>query len=449
MADSRFTKFSRVHYAPDDDETKEIRQIALGLAGDLVPANANVERLQAELRYHTEVRDNLQKSMELHNSLLSPVRRLHPDIWSEIFVHCLPDYKFPRPSCDTAPLLLGRVCKLWRDIATSTPLLWCSLMLPKHHDKTWEGHLQAIEETDAWLSRSGNLPLSLGFVDIECCDCMSEMVKYAARWKHLHVDLELRMRRWVFSPHRSGPVHMPLLESLTICEGDTNSGSSLPKLDAPRLRTFTASRYSYRAPSEKPAAIFPSQQLTHVTIIHSEMYMKDFRKLVTSCPELHVFYLRVFDLLGWRSASVPPLPPVVLPHLHTLGIQACYCTCDASPLLDELTLPSLRHAQFRNVFSADALLSLVSRSACRLESLHAVSSLSGRPGLFTLVTEIPTLSTLWVKDEDGGERITKDVRKLLEARPGSTGIPKASPDLDISMNTFKFPSYSTLGALLE
>ncbi|KAJ7286363.1 hypothetical protein C8J57DRAFT_1027750, partial [Mycena rebaudengoi] len=45
------------------------------------------------------------------------------EIWSQIFILCLPDHSDRDPSPVTAPLLL-RVCATWANIARSTPALW-------------------------------------------------------------------------------------------------------------------------------------------------------------------------------------------------------------------------------------------------------------------------------------------------------------------------------------
>ncbi|KAF8119373.1 hypothetical protein EV363DRAFT_1113009, partial [Boletus edulis] len=60
------------------------------------------------------------------------------------------------------PLVLVRVCRRWRDAALQTTELWCSLsaiqedcggLLPMHEAR--------VNGYAAWLSRSGNRPLSL------------------------------------------------------------------------------------------------------------------------------------------------------------------------------------------------------------------------------------------------------------------------------------------------
>ncbi|KAJ7233770.1 hypothetical protein C8J57DRAFT_1090236, partial [Mycena rebaudengoi] len=59
------------------------------------------------------------------NSILDSIdARLPFELWSEIFILCLPDPRERHPNARTAPLLLLRICSVWSNIARSTPALW-------------------------------------------------------------------------------------------------------------------------------------------------------------------------------------------------------------------------------------------------------------------------------------------------------------------------------------
>src|SRR5882762_3950815 len=82
-----------------------------------------------------------------------------PDVMSTIFEFCLPDFAdhqlYPYPKEDLSiPLSLGAICSYWRDIAWSTPSLWSSLVV-----RVTEKDGSHIAQE--WLSRSGQLPLSI------------------------------------------------------------------------------------------------------------------------------------------------------------------------------------------------------------------------------------------------------------------------------------------------
>ncbi|KAJ7909300.1 hypothetical protein B0H13DRAFT_1616632 [Mycena leptocephala] len=59
------------------------------------------------------------------SAVFHPVLDLPGEVTSEIFLHCLPDTP-SIPSSITAPLLLLKICKRWRDTALKTPVLWAS-----------------------------------------------------------------------------------------------------------------------------------------------------------------------------------------------------------------------------------------------------------------------------------------------------------------------------------
>ncbi|KAJ7487102.1 hypothetical protein FB451DRAFT_1127328 [Mycena latifolia] len=71
---------------------------------------------------------------------------------SEIFWFCLPSR--PGPLTREAPLLLGNICKEWRNVALSTPQLWKYI----HLDEPRSEGICLLLET--WLTRGRGCPLS-------------------------------------------------------------------------------------------------------------------------------------------------------------------------------------------------------------------------------------------------------------------------------------------------
>ncbi|KAJ6456617.1 hypothetical protein C8R47DRAFT_940303, partial [Mycena vitilis] len=60
-------------------------------------------------------------------AIRDPAARLPVELWSAIFLHCLPQQR--KPDTCTAPMLLLRVCNAWTGIALSTPALWLTIYL--------------------------------------------------------------------------------------------------------------------------------------------------------------------------------------------------------------------------------------------------------------------------------------------------------------------------------
>ncbi|TDL18990.1 hypothetical protein BD410DRAFT_683604, partial [Rickenella mellea] len=86
-------------------------------------------------------RDILNDEILAHRALLTPARGLIPELVREIFTHSvnyIPPgevqeniylYRFAKPSVNEAPLVLGRICRCWRQIALSTQSLWSTISI--------------------------------------------------------------------------------------------------------------------------------------------------------------------------------------------------------------------------------------------------------------------------------------------------------------------------------
>ncbi|KAH7887173.1 hypothetical protein F5I97DRAFT_1873662 [Phlebopus sp. FC_14] len=113
--------------------------------------------IEAKLR---ERRSRVEESQKFHRILAAPVRRLSPEIWAEIFRHCLPEH--PSVPCATEiPLVLTRVCQHWRSIAMDTPQLWSSVTICLGKAFEANCHLQY----NTWLAKAKTVPLILSVVN--------------------------------------------------------------------------------------------------------------------------------------------------------------------------------------------------------------------------------------------------------------------------------------------
>ena len=88
---------------------------------------------------------------------------LPSELVARIFILCLPGEPYVKADADSAPLLFMRVCRQWRAIAIQMPQLWCSLndIQDSRRFLPLGMHGARLAGYAAWLSRSGNRPLSL------------------------------------------------------------------------------------------------------------------------------------------------------------------------------------------------------------------------------------------------------------------------------------------------
>lgn len=117
----------------------------------LVEVEDEILQLRAQLGKRLEQRRVLREQV---NSQYSPLTRLPLDILSEIFMAA-----FPEGDTDSwngaTPLLLGSICRMWRDAAWSLPWLWCTIRI----DVVRRFHMSKVFLLEEWLSCSRQSPL--------------------------------------------------------------------------------------------------------------------------------------------------------------------------------------------------------------------------------------------------------------------------------------------------
>ncbi|KAG1868665.1 hypothetical protein F4604DRAFT_903083 [Suillus subluteus] len=104
--------------------------------------------------------------MNLHQELVSDLGRLPTEVLCHIFIHCLPQTGYTLPNSKSPPMLLTRICRRWREVATDMPSLWCRLSMDIHHvtSRNWR---KAVFCYDPWLKRTRGRPLSLEIMCIK------------------------------------------------------------------------------------------------------------------------------------------------------------------------------------------------------------------------------------------------------------------------------------------
>ncbi|KAF7348283.1 hypothetical protein MSAN_01782000 [Mycena sanguinolenta] len=95
------------------------------------------------------------------------MRLIPQDILLEIFFACLPTRHNAPIDHNEAPLLLGRICRHWREVAYSAPMLWSSIHIPPlDYILTPSNILLRLEKiVEEWLERSATCPLSVSVYD--------------------------------------------------------------------------------------------------------------------------------------------------------------------------------------------------------------------------------------------------------------------------------------------
>ncbi|KAF8195629.1 hypothetical protein K438DRAFT_1826258, partial [Mycena galopus ATCC 62051] len=130
LVDSPFANRLNTNYVPSDSETLEIRALLVDPEAQLARIDAQIKEVENTLDQLKTQRASLRQPIDAHRALISPIRRIPQDVLIEIFLSCLPSEHNAIIDPAEAPLVLGRICRYWKSIAYSTPMLWSSLHIP-------------------------------------------------------------------------------------------------------------------------------------------------------------------------------------------------------------------------------------------------------------------------------------------------------------------------------
>ncbi|KAJ7487301.1 hypothetical protein B0H11DRAFT_1861122 [Mycena galericulata] len=319
---------------------------------------AHIENIEAEIIVLKQsIRGLRSQQKQIRKRLKSykyPVLTLPNELISEIFLHFIPAYPRCAPRARRqSPLLLTHICRKWRDIALATPALWRAITIGGHNSS--KDHIPFLA---SWLSRSGDLPLSIQMDDqysgIEPAE-LELIIPYRARWDVVSLQ--------VYSLSVLFPLEDPLpqLRSLEIRISGWDPEPALTAFhDVPRLRTATLWDFTY------PADLVPWSQLTSLTLVAKSA--AEITRILRGTPQLIHCALIVFD------SGAPQPPATTLAYLESLVITK-YAVEDPTPpaYLAAFILPALRRLQIPDEFlrpaPVAALASFITKSGCKLHEV--------------------------------------------------------------------------------
>ncbi|KAF9481691.1 hypothetical protein BDN70DRAFT_854645 [Pholiota conissans] len=324
------------------------------------------------------------------NEMYSPAIRLLPvEITAEIFQACIPVFNMDDAidAKEFVPLLLGSVCSSWRRIAWSAPTLWSSLTLRLN---TTHIHTQIVL-LDEWLSRSGDLPLSIRLFSEEEIHWASattpgtaiEVIKkYASRWRGL--DLRLPTSCYKYLP--SSDEHLPMLQSLNL-NPPGGQGERRHKVDMSNSAKIQHLSLSC------VYLISMKFQWVHVTDLRLEaFYVDECLEALRQSPQLQSCSLR--NIIGGDDGHALPDAPLVLPALRNFSIENEKDTHIAL-LLDTIMMPSMTRFSYsgRSLVHCSALCALLARSPSLETFIFAQTVVSNDDAFMNLLGSLDTVKT--------------------------------------------------------
>ncbi|KAJ7747203.1 hypothetical protein B0H14DRAFT_2477750 [Mycena olivaceomarginata] len=215
--------------------------------------------------------ESLRQTIELCRSILSPLRRIPPEILAHIFLLSLPSISDTRNEpwdicLERSPWVLTHVSRRWRAVALASPALWCRIII-RSTDISDDSEICSLPMLAAQLARSSNSLLEIIF-DYETFndksggdvaqEALQTLAQHSARWKILRITASQFMQ---LSSVRG---RLPLLEHLSVwgrCEETDDDGSSPPPPEISHFATAPRLRY-VEVDDGFPAFDLPWAQLT-------------------------------------------------------------------------------------------------------------------------------------------------------------------------------------------
>ena len=417
--DTPYSKYTNTNHAASGQDVHAISEILCerqaqlrDVAAELAFVESVMKRVHDIHQQFLDKHDQILASMRAHQGLVSCIRRLPPEILSEIFVRCLPSETYIRPGASTAPLLLVGVCSGWRKVALGTPRLWCSLSVRARPG----GQKHGLSFFDQWLSRASGFPLSLAvdmyvppLQNLVWRDEVTHLLQpYTSLTTRFHLTLsgatvpDLLLK------------DMPMLEHLTL-RGDLDG---VPKIaivqPEPRLRSLSLDGVIFRAGVLSVFGLWTALTRLRVKLGSDDSPGRGIDgpvvlTLLALCPHLQDFAFSVVRISP-RDVARYATRALTHSHLHSLDVavkQRVGC------LLNALTLPALRHLRIvqplilPNAWEQNEFKAFVARSQCPLKTLGIPDQAWSRENHAEYKALIPTLKRIeycdWMFSRLGGE----------------------------------------------
>ncbi|KAF7334574.1 hypothetical protein MVEN_02287300 [Mycena venus] len=409
---SPFAEKLGTNYVPSEQEIKAIRDLLADPIEELARLEAEIDEMDAVIGQLKAKRASLKTVIDAHRALISPMRHTPEDVLREIFVACLPTTHNALIDPSEAPILFGGICRHWRAVAHSTPMLWSSIHIPmipvSDEDPVFEGTVEVASKleklVEQWLKRSATCPLAVSVSGIYRIDSdrhpIHQLLDVSQRLRHLALEGEVAALLPLF---RLGPDSLPLLQSISFHGSPGGSISSNVDPDATNaLKAPSLTEVSLSIGSDPLSLPLKWSKLTRLTLHCYPSWTQNGQleggldgvgalEVLRRCPNLLRCDLRLTKNLEGDTGLASNTSLITLPHLHTLLLRGSLhlpnwiphlvvpklrCLTVGEVYTDRLgivpSLPYMRAEIDPNCFTASSLLEL-------LESFPMISHL----GLFS------------------------------------------------------------------
>ena len=347
-------------------------------------------RLQTTLQ---TVRPPLEKFWDSESHRLpSPIQRLPPELLQLVFAFCLAEY--PGMNSAEAPLLLGRICRSWRDIAYGTGDLWSAIRIIVAPINRSTVKLTALKD---WLSRSAGYPLHIFMQTndpaVDISSFLDVLIPLSPRWERMtlvvpNTECFQHLER-SFSEGFNRP--LPLLSSFELIEKPSDGPPWYTRFSGNLLRS--PFRFLNQSPNIRQISIHLSSTARYHSLLsnsvaanvseldldYHHMFNYDLGQLLTFLSSFQLLRKLQIRACFTKFASPTSTPQLLhFPQLEYLSVVMSPFQAKSNPsynytFLNHIVTPSLLHLTLHDVlFVKDVAVSLTdlfSRSSCSLETL--------------------------------------------------------------------------------
>lgn len=404
-----------IHDIISDDKNR----ISL-IDAEIVSLQSQIHNLNAALAQSLQKRNDAKLHALQHRCILSPIRRVPPELISEIF-----DLVCGGEAGKRLPWYLGHISRSWRHTALSLGHLWSSVTVDLRLSKT-DVLLASMEEQ---LRRAARVPLDVHFPHVYTnmdAPLLDLILRHSNRWGSLCLSRRRRL------PH-----HTAVLDWLRPVEGHLEQlvrlevphyWITIPDIfsTAPRLREVILTDQHL---SESPPSIpIPWQQISHYRGTYgSERQLE----ILEQSPNLLECALGFRGALGVVSNITPTLPYLrrltLDPHTAVRNITA--------PVLEDLFLSS---STLRELSWAQPLLlrcsSTLQRLALRQSTICAE--------LIPVLRGLPLLAHLVLEYSAGADNAQTDFFNSLSTT-AATSNPLVCPNVTSIVYGYRFKGLSS------
>ncbi|KAJ7221610.1 hypothetical protein GGX14DRAFT_430431 [Mycena pura] len=382
----------RRNYAPEGAVATELLRAIRDIDALFEGYDPEIARVQGILLALKQRRQSLQRDQECFRSVLSPVRRLPPEILQTIFVYC-----HGGPELEPIIPTAGLVCHHWRSVVLNTPELWSTICV----GRTRFSFVQKYHDfASLFLERSANLPLSVSIRSPADGQLLHLIGRHIGRWQ----TLRLSSREASFYASLALHLHeFEALETLEIVEKIVENIWAEPPvpiaLNAPKLREVMLNNC--------PAQFWnlPWRQLTHLR--YSISAATEAIRTLELCPQLVECSISMLQV-----APDEELPPC-RPHrqLRTLGLavdttRSLIQTAESvlRTFFMGVTAPKLTCLKVIGQWSPHDVKDFLSRSECTLEHLVLGTGYMKDDKIIQVLEILPSLQTLELDADIGTTR---------------------------------------------